>query len=81
MFLNTLKNVPIIKKGYLSNVNQKQCNRYDHGTWYEESQICRYYMQAKKICIVIDEITFEPVENYENFVCDTIDFKEGFIKW
>jgi hypothetical protein len=38
-------------------------------------------MQARKICIVIDENTFEPIENYENFMCDTVDFTEGFIRW
>ena len=52
-----------------------------HGKWYKESKTCRFFMQARKICLVIDENTLEPIENYESFMCDNIQFNPGFVKF
>ena len=36
-------------------------------------------MQANKICLVIDQETFQLADNYENFKCDYQSYDPGFV--
>jgi hypothetical protein len=82
-YLNVVKDVPVIKKDYTSDHSEKECHRYFHGDYFLESGLCKYYMQAKKICLLIDQDTpdFSLAEGYQNFTCDQMEYSPGYISW
>lgn len=70
-----VKNVPIIKKIYHKNKNAKNpddiidsktCRLHYHGFYSEKDDECYYYLQSRKICLVLDQDSpqFKLLPNY-----------------
>ena len=61
----------------------KDCSRQYHGNYFEESGLCVYYVQARKICLVIDQDNnYALDEKYEEFKCDTFSsLPKGYVKY
>ena len=82
--INKAVNIPILQKRYLTSPNAKHCRLNMHGYYYPETKECRFYLQARKICLVIDQLdeNFGLIEDYEKFKCDYLKKeKEGFVMY
>lgn len=84
--------VPIFRKFYIQNkkiendddkINEHECKLYYRGQFSADTDECIYYMQARKICLVLDQDSksYDLVPNYENFKCDFINHNEDFVMW
>ena len=51
---NVVRNVPMIKKVSDYATDDRHCKLSFHGRYNKETQICTYYVEARKICLVID---------------------------
>jgi len=49
----------------------------------EETNECKYYMYARKICLNVDQDSedFSLVEDYEKYKCDFNSDEESFVHW
>ena len=75
LIYNIVKNVPMIKRVSDNTVDERHCRMSFHGRFNKETGACAYYVEARKICLVIDQD--DPAlgldADYENFRCNYLN--------
>jgi len=76
-----VKNVPIIKRVSDYAADDRHCRLSFHGRFNTETNICSYYVEAEKICLVIDQedSNFGLDSDYENYKCNYLNHHEDFV--
>lgn len=78
---NKVHRVPIIKKRTISLDNKNKCLQKYHGNFDSSKQKCTYYLQVRRICIVVDldSDTVGPAEDHEKYPCNYLTREPGFV--
>lgn len=67
--------VPIIKRLTEKNTTSQNCMLAFHGNYNPDNNDCVYYVEARKICLVLDqENDFKLDPNYENYRCNYLNY-------
>lgn len=87
-----VQRIPIFQKRYIKNkqvdraedkISSKECRIRYHGFFSKANDECFYYVQARKICLVLDQDSegYELLPGYKNFKCDFITHREDYVMW
>jgi len=99
--IHKVEGIPIIRKMYYQNfddmkvedrITKEMCELKYHGRFLNETDECLYYLQARKICLVIDqemvqgsmavaEPTYKMLPGYEYFRCNYLNHRNDYVMW
>lgn len=75
-----IKNVPIIKRVTEQQTTEERCKMIFHGTFMPETKSCPYFVEARKICFVLDQDNDQRMHpNYENYRCNYLNHDEDYV--
>ena len=81
VYFNKVHRVPIIKKRTIDMDNKNKCLQKYHGIFDSAKQKCTYYLQVRRICIVVDldSKSVGPSVDHESYACNYLTREPGFV--
>lgn len=75
-----IKDVPIIKRVTEKGSSEEKCKMIFHGTFDPQTGFCPYFVEARKICFVLDQDNDQHMHsNYENYRCNYLNHDEDYV--
>lgn len=83
MHIHKIEKVPIITKRMQRVGSEHECTYQYIGQYRQDTGICTYFNQPRKICIVLDQDSpsYAPVANYSDFPCDYYSFNGDMVMY
>jgi hypothetical protein len=78
--IHQVEGIPIIQKKYEKLESPQDCGYRFHGLHNATSGKCLYYLQTRKICLVVDQDSadYRLVNGYEDFRCNYLNYGVGY---
>lgn len=75
-----IDNVPLMKRVTEQNTDFEKCRISFHGNFNETTNSCVYFVEARKICFVLDqENDYHLDSDYENYRCNYLNYDKDYV--
>ena len=80
LIIHEVEGIPIIQKKFEKLENPEDCGYRFHGHHDDASGKCLYYLQTRKICLVVDQNSedYKLINGYEDFRCNYLNYEIGY---